>query len=197
MIRRSFALLVHSHTKKKGQNPKRPASLGRHYSRSYIRYGVGGLGISTYSTRKDRRFVVNKLPMPPQSLPSPSPSSSSLPSDSDKLGLSRTTKSLSPHWRTFALEDGGVLFTHPSHEQVMKWGQQVFRKEAEVTGRTAMSDWTDSRIQAILADNTLENYSIKYWRQRHMWNLIKSHGRLHRQWGFKSKTVTDMRSSLF
>jgi hypothetical protein len=184
MLRNSLTLRVHSHQLKKGQHPLRPASLGRHYSRSYIRYGTGGLGISTYSSRKDRRFRVNSLPWSNAGLS---------PQQEDQQGLCQTTRSLSPHWRTFALEDGGVLFTHPSHEQVMRWGQQVLRKESEATGRTAMSDWTDSRIQAILADNTLENYSIKYWRQRHMWNLIKSHGKLHRQWGFKQKIVTDLR----
>ena len=184
MLRISAVIRVHSHQLKKGQNPLRPASLGRQYSRNYIKYGPGGIGISTYSARKDRRLRVNSLPPVPSTI-----------SFGNETGLSQTTQSLSPHWRTYALEDGGVLFTHPSHEQVMRWGQQVFRKEAEATGRTAMSEWTDSRIQSILADNTLENYSIKYWRQRHMWNLIKNQGKLHRDWGYRRKTFTDVRAS--
>jgi hypothetical protein len=93
---------------------------------------------------------------------------------------SNTTKSLSPHWRSFALSDGGVLFVHPSHSQVMSWNQATLKKEAEATGMSSMDQWVNSRMQAIIAENTLEGVTLSHWRKRHIWALLKKQGGIHK-----------------
>lgn len=140
--------------------------------------------MSVYSPKKDRRFRV--LP----GFPSPSPQEMDVSGSSPPVswererGLSTTTKALSPNFRAFALADGGVLFAHPTHQEIMKWGQEVLTRETEALGgKSNMDEYVNSRIQAILADNTTENVSLSHWRKNHMWNLIKSHGKLQRRWG--------------
>lgn len=212
MLRCSRWLLrVQSHQKNRSQTPHAGTRFGRVYNRGYIRYGFGGFGMSVYSPKKDRRFRV--LP----SFPSPSPVEmgelgrsvpSALSSSLDGLnetsyfstqrGLSTTTRALSPNFRMFALADNGVMVLHPTHQDIMRWGQRVSEKEKETLAvssddggdvlnnssrRASMDDHIQSRIQAILADNTTENVSLSHWRKNHMWHLIKAHGRLQRRWG--------------
>lgn len=213
MLRCSRWLLrVQSHQKNRSQTPQAGTRFGRVYNRGYIRYGFGGFGMSVYSPKKDRRFRV--LP----SFPSPSPvemgelrgsMASPLSSSADganetsyfltQRGLSTTTRALSPNFRMFALADNGVMVLHPTHQDIMRWGQRVLEKEKEAltepsddgsdvlnkssSRRASMDNHIQSRIQAILANNTTENVSLSHWRKNHMWHLIKAHGRLQRRWG--------------
>lgn len=172
MLRRCQALLrVQSHQKKRAQHPNAGTRFGRNYNRGFIRYGFGGFGMSVYSSRKNRNFRVQKVA---ETAGDPL---------ADDHGLSATTRTLSPNFRTFALNDGGVFVTHPSHAQIMQWNQKVLQEECKETGMTTMDQFVNSRIQSILADNTIENISLSHWRRTHMWNLIKAHGRLQRRWG--------------
>lgn len=231
MLRLSRWLLrVQSHQKNRSQTPHAGTRFGRVYNRGYIRYGFGGFGMSVYSPKKDRRFRV----LPP--FPSPSavemgevggtesgrgtaPLSSSVDHSSGEnvvvltqRGLTSTTRALSPNFRLFALADNGVLVVHPTHQDIMRWGQEVLEKETEALEkgsdgpqegstaksrrRASMDDYTRSRIQAILANNTTENVSLSHWRKNHMWHLIKAHGRLQRRWGVPD-TLQGARTTLF
>lgn len=88
-----------------------------------------------------------------------------------------TTKTLSPQWRMFALTDGGVLLTHPSHKQVMQWNQETLKRENAAIGQADFDRHVDSKIQALMADATLEAVPLSEWRRAHMWRLIRNHGR--------------------
>lgn len=190
MLRHCMTLLkVQSHQKKRAQHPNASTRYGRVYNRGFIRYGFGGFGMSVYSSRKNRTFRVE----PPQ----PSLQDGDRASHfADDKPLVSTTRTLSPNFRMFALEDGGVLVTHPSHAQIMGWGQKVHDAECAATGATSMDHYVNSRIQAIIADNTIESTSLKQWRRTHMWNLIKAHGKLQRQWGTPD-FVKGARSTLY
>eukprot|EP00796_Vickermania_ingenoplastis_P008210 gene8210-5735_t len=181
MLRGTRCLLrVQSHQKNRSQSPHAGTRFGRVYNRGFIRYGFGGFGMSVYSPKKDRRFV----PLPP--FPSLTPVEHGISSSvwEAEGGMTTATRSLSPNFRAFALGDGGVLMAHPSHKQIMAWGQQVLTKEtAAAGGKTSMDEYVNSRIQAILADQTIENVTLSHWRRNHMWNLVKSHGKLQRRWG--------------
>lgn len=179
-----FLLRVQSHQKKRAQHPNAGTRYGRVYNRGFVRYGFGGFGMSVYSTKKNRNFRLR---------PAPAPLGDPLADDS---GLTPTTRTLSPNFRTFAMADGGVLVTHPSHEQVMRWNAGVLAEETKATGMTSMDQYVNSRIQAIMADNTVENVSLSHWRKTHMWNLIRSHGKLQRRWGVP-EVVKGARSTLF
>jgi hypothetical protein len=93
-----------------------------------------------------------------------------------ETGIAETNTALSAHWRPFALEDGGVLFTHPSHKQIMTWSQEVVKREAEKRGgdMSTYDQHTNSRIQAIIADKTLENAALDEWRRKHLWKLVQA-----------------------
>ncbi|KPA81327.1 putative mitochondrial hypothetical protein [Leptomonas pyrrhocoris] len=178
MLRFTQSLLrVQSHQKKRAQHPNAGTRYGRVYNRGFIRYGFGGFGMSVYTPKKDRRFKV--LPPPPV------PTAEARQRDvfADNSALTATTRTLSPTFRMFALEDGGVLVSHPSHSQIMRWNQGVLTEEGKATNNTVMDEYVNSRIQAIIADNTVENASLSQWRKAHMWNIIKSHGNLQRRWG--------------
>lgn len=183
MLRAGRVLLVKSHQLKKAQHPDAGTRFGRHYNRSMVRYGFSGFGISTYSTRKNRSFVVRPTSKGQFStMTTRDPATGALGTVRSSVisrdHLSNTTKSMSPHWRSFALADGGVLFVHPAHKQIMTWNQDTLRREAEATGLTSMDQWVHSRMQALIADNTLGNVSLSHWRKRHMWALIKKEGKL-------------------
>lgn len=185
MLRRCpFLLRVQSHQKKRSQHPNAGTRYGRVYNRGFVRYGFGGFGMSVYSAKKSREFRVR---------PAPPPLGDAVMSET---GLTPTTRTLSPNFRTFALEDGGVFVTHPSHEQIMRWSQGVLTSESEALGMTTMDNYVNSRLQAIIANNTIENTSISQWRKNHMWNLVKSHGNLQRRWGTPDY-VKGARSTLY
>jgi hypothetical protein len=180
MLRFTQTLLrVQSHQKKRAQHPNAGTRFGRVYNRGFIRYGFGGFGMSVYTPKKDRRFRV----MPPPPISTSTVAAEERDAFADNSGLTATTRTLSPTFRMFALEDGGVFVSHPSHEQVMRWNQGVLTEEGKATNNTVMDEYVNSRIQAIIADNTLENVSLSQWRKAHMWNIIKSHGNLQRRWG--------------
>ncbi|KEG09794.1 putative variant surface glycoprotein [Trypanosoma grayi] len=177
-------LKVQSHQKKKSQHPNAGTRFGRVYNRGFIRYGFGGFGMSVYTPKKDRTFRVQSLPPPPVDV------------FADNAPLVPTTRTLSPNFRAFALQDGGVLFSHPSHEQIMRWGQGVLTEETKATGMTSMDNYVNSRIQSIIAENTVENVALSHWRRRHMWNLVKAHGKLQRRWGMPD-AVVGSRSNIY
>lgn len=235
MLRYSrWFLRVQSHQKNRSQTPHAGTRFGRVYNRGYVRYGFGGFGMSVYSPKKDRRFRV----LPP--FPSPSPvemgeirvkqqkpsllstSSTGIPEDfapATQRGLSTTTRALSPNFRLFALGDNGVLVLHPTHQDILRWGQKVLDKESQAlkernpddlegensseqsqrhsgSRSSSMDDYMRSRIQSILANNTTENVSLSHWRKNHMWHLIKAHGRLQRRWGVPDN-IQGARTTLF
>ncbi|CAJ1012828.1 hypothetical protein Q4I28_008141 [Leishmania naiffi] len=193
MLRFTQALLrVQSHQKKRAQHPNAGTRYGRVYNRGFVRYGFGGFGMSVYTPKKDRTFKV--MPVPPS--PPATTAAEQRDDFADNRGLVATTRTLSPTFRMFALEDGGVLVSHPSHAQVMQWNQRVHTEEGKATNRTTMDEYVNSRIQAIIADNTIENTSLSQWRKAHMWNVIKSHGRLQRRWGTPD-FITGARSTLY
>lgn len=187
MLRCARPLLVQSHQLKKSQHPDAGTRFGRHYNRSFIKYGFSGFGISTYTTKKNRTFKIrptnaatafgsmavrDHVGAPLKVVPSRA---------ATRDHMSNTTKSLSPHWRSFGLSDGGVLFVHPSHNQVMAWNQATLKKEAEATGLTSMDQWVNSRMQAIIAENTLESVTLSHWRKRHIWAMLKKQGGLYKR----------------
>ncbi|CCD17651.1 unnamed protein product [Trypanosoma congolense IL3000] len=178
------SLRVQSHQKKRAQHPNAGTRFGRVYNRGFIRYGFGGFGMSVYTPKKDRRFRVQQLPPPPTN------------SFADDVSLVSTTRTLSPNFRAFALQDGGVFFTHPSHEQIMRVGQGILAEETKATGMTSMDNYVNSRIQSIIAENTVENVALSHWRRRHMWNLVKTHGKLQRHWGV-SEATKGARSNIY
>lgn len=164
-------------------NPLRGKGYGRNYTKSFKRYAFGGWGMGVYSVRKDRRF------MPKVAFGDPSwPSNDSAP-------FSRTTKSLSPHWRAFALKDGGVFFSHPSHKQTMLWGQDSMKKEQAKLGLTGMDQQINSRMQAIIAENTIENVSLSQWRRAQINSMIRKDGKLDRNYG-KPAFVVSLESTM-
>ncbi|KAK7197907.1 hypothetical protein NESM_000745100 [Novymonas esmeraldas] len=193
MLRLTVSLLrVQSHQKKRAQHPNAGTRFGRVYNRGFIRYGFGGFGMSVYSTKKDRRFRVMPVPPPP---PATTPAEQ-LDLFADDRGMATTTRTLSPTFRMFALEDGGVFVSHPSHAQIMRWNARVHTEEGKATGNTVMDEYVNSRIQAIIADNTIENASLSQWRKAHMWAVIKSHGKLQRRWGTPD-FITGARATLY
>lgn len=122
-----------------------------HYGQAQMKYGNGGWGMSTYSVRKKYN-------------PKPRPMSQNLPMHTV----------LSGHFRSYALADGSVLITHPSHKQLMQWSHAVEEKEAAIAGITAVTENNKAKIQSIIVDNTLENYALSAWRRKHLWHLIKA-----------------------
>ncbi|KAG5465649.1 hypothetical protein CUR178_00359 [Leishmania enriettii] len=185
-------LRVQSHQKKRAQHPNAGTRYGRVYNRGFVRYGFGGFGMSVYTPKKDRTFKVVPVPPPP-----PATTAAERRDDfADNRGLAATTRTLSPTFRMFALEDGGVFVSHPSHAQIMRWNQRVHTEEGKAANSTVMDEYVNSRIQAIIADNTIENTSLSQWRKAHMWNVIKSHGKLQRRWGTPD-FITGARSTLY
>lgn len=148
--------------------------------------------MSVYSPKKNRNF----MPLPPPAAPAATTAAEVRDVFSDQSGLVATTRTLSPTFRTFALDDGGVFFSHPSHTQIMKWNQGVLTEEGKATEQTAMDECVNARIQAIIADQTIENTTLSQWRKTHMWRLVKSHGKLQRRWGTPD-FVKGVRSTLY
>ena len=121
------------------------------YGQAQMKYGNGGFGMSTYSVRKKH----NPKPRPMRD-----------------VGPLSTV--LSGHFRSYALADGGVLVTHPSHKQLMQWSHDVEEREAAAAGITAVSENNKAKIQSIMVDNTLENYALSAWRRKHLWTLVRA-----------------------
>lgn len=202
MLRSTRSLLrVQSHQKNRSQTPQAGTRFGRVYNRGFVRYGFGGYGMSVYTPKKDRRFRVQPAPPPP------TPAELGIGSPSiwaREGGLSTTTRALSPNFRAFALADSGVLFAHPTHQEIMRWGQKVLETETATAGSdgeekrspASMDAYVHERIEAILADNTLENVSLTHWRKNHMWTIVKSHAKMQRRWGVPDN-LKGARTTLF
>ena len=71
-------------------------------------FANGGWGVGGWTQAKDRRWPT---PQYPEVEPFKKP---------ENMPLSNTTKTLSAEWKPYALSDGGVLFTHPTRDQVMQ-----------------------------------------------------------------------------
>ena len=140
------------------------AGKGRRYeNQSHRAYAQGGFGTGTYTTAKDRRF---KTPMFIEPFE---------PHKPENMPMTNTTKSLSHEWKPFALNDGGVLFLHPTRDQIMAWNQKVMLKERETTGMTTRDHDIEAKTQTLMADNTLEHISLAAYRREHLTRLISKH----------------------
>lgn len=93
----------------------------------------------------------------------------------ENMPLGNTTKTLSPEWKPFALSDGGVLFTHPTRDQVMEWNNLVISKEHEAVGIPSRQHAVQAKVQSLMADNTLEHLSLSQWRRANLRQLIHRH----------------------
>jgi hypothetical protein len=175
MLRQTSPLLVLSHQRQHSGNRLAGKGYGRSYNLAFKKFGFGGMGCSVHHVKKDRRFVVTSL------------------NDTAPAGkhidepLGNTSKTLSPHWRPFGLTDGGVLFTHPSQKQVMGWTQTILQKEQQASGLSTYDQQVNSKIQSLVADNTLENVSLAQWRRQHLFNLIAKHGNVVKRPGNTSR----------
>lgn len=145
--------------------------LGKdHRSPGMTRFGGSGWGVPKHDMGKDRRFVSPKVM---------DPAPAGKPRD---LPMANTTKTLSPHWRPFALADGGVLFIHPTRNQVMEWNREVMKRENEATGLSGFDREVDAKIQTLIADNTLEHVSLREWRKNMMRRLVTRQSGLERDY---------------
>ncbi len=154
---------VHSHQFHPVSNPLHGHGYGRNYTQNLVKYASKGWGIGNYSARKDNRFVPRRF--------------NARTTEAEKfdftMPISRATKTLSPHFRPFALADGGVLFIHPSSREIMTWNHEVLGKEQKASGLGNVHDDTRSKIQSLIADNTIEHVSIGQWRQLHIQRLMR------------------------
>lgn len=167
MLRRStFDLAVQSHQHAPTRVPHGRFSYGRNYTYSYRKYANGGWGLGTYSPTKDRRFF-------PAAFNSDQADVTSGASRGHHGALSRTTKTLSPHFRPFALADGGVLFCHPSQKEILTWTHDVLAEEQKASGMGNVHDEARNKIQAVIANNTIEHVSIAHWRNMHIRRLMR------------------------
>jgi hypothetical protein len=143
---------------------KNRPTLGRNYHRNYIEFGFGGWGMAYYFPEEDSSFRTISL-------------SAHYPIRKDNTSpFSTTTRSLSQEWRSFGLHDGSVLFTHPSRKQVLQWNQKTMEKENASVGHGTMDQHTKTKIQRLLADNSLEYVPLSVWRRNQLWRLIHTHG---------------------
>lgn len=166
MLRHTPVVLwVCSTQRKRTGNLLAGKGYGRTYTKNYTTYSGQGWGISMPPQPKDRTFKTLRNPA----------NGWESPIKSRNEPLSNVTRTLSPHWRPFALEDGGVLFLHPTVPQVMKWGAQVLKKENAATGMTTMDEHVNAKIQSIIAGNTLEHISLGHWRRQHIRHLLQKH----------------------
>jgi hypothetical protein len=155
-----------SHTSRSTGHPN-AGGFGKRYERISTRtFQNQGLGMGTYSAPKDRRW--------------PTPAFAEAPpfEKPENMPQSNTTKTLSPEWRPYALADGGVLFTHPTRDQVMQWNFEATTKENEAVGMTTRDHATKAKIQALIADNTLEHTTLAAWRRQQLQRLIRKHAQI-------------------
>uniref|UniRef100_A0A7S1QLH8 Uncharacterized protein n=1 Tax=Neobodo designis TaxID=312471 RepID=A0A7S1QLH8_NEODS len=125
-----------------------------------------GWGVGGNQPERDRRW-----PTPSYAEEAPFQKPKNMP-------MSNTTKTLSGEWRPYALSDGGVLFTHPTRDQVMQWNYEATMKENEAAGSTARDHNVKAKMQALIADNTLEHTTLADWRRQQLQRLIQKHAQL-------------------
>eukprot|EP00759_Apiculatamorpha_spiralis_P012731 PhF_6_TR19658/c0_g1_i1/m.28689 len=88
--------------------------------------------------------------------------------------LSDVTRTLSPQWVPYALQDGGVFFVHPTHKDVLQWTHKALKQEREATGTVSAYDTERSaKIEMLMERNTLEAQPISEWRRKHMVQLLR------------------------
>ena len=136
---------------------------GRNWTKSLVKYASKGWGISNYSARNDNRFIPRRF----------NRTVTAEERHNYFAPIGKTTKTLSPHFRPFALADGGVLFTHPSSREILTWTHEVLGKEQQASGLGNIHDESRAKIQSLIADNTIEHVSIGQWRQLHIQRLLR------------------------
>ena len=174
MLRRTTADLKGGELKSVVQKVHRTYKGGRGYakirSRSFVETENKGLGSGfTGVIPKQRLFKMSDTGIAAHEF-----------ADTAKP-LGRPAKTLSPQWRPFALADGGVLFVHPSQKQVLAWSQQVMKREADTNGLGSVQQHTNTKIEQLLADNTIEHVPLSQWRRQHMWALVEKQAGVRRK----------------
>lgn len=143
--------------------PLKGHGYGRQWTASSIKYSNKGWGVGAYHARQEKRFLPRRFGRDV--------------STEEKFDFSapigKTTKTLSPHFRPFALADGGVLFVHPSSREILTWTHEVLGKEQKASGLGNVHDESRAKIQGLIADNTIEHVSITQWRQVHIQRLLR------------------------
>ena len=138
---------------------------GRTYNYAYRVYGPWGYGIGKLQPRKDRSAAI----IPRSDVEAPSPHGSL------HGPLSDVTRSLSKEWIPYALEDGGVLFTHPTTHNMLRWSHETLREERRATGLYSTYDADrDAKIKTLLARNTIEAQPLESWRRKHIVQLLRA-----------------------
>jgi len=161
--RTSITRAVQSHQKRQYRVPQFAAGYGRNWNESFKRYANRGWGLGFYNPQLDRRFrgMTSNRRLSQEEI------------DDGCQPLSRTTKTLSPHFRPFALEDGGVMFLHPTTKQILTWTHDVLGKEQTASGIGNVHDQSRAKLQALIADNTIEHVSLATWRRTHVQRILR------------------------
>ena len=184
MFRSSLVFLrVQSHQQLGvSSNPLKGHGYGRQWTKSSIKYSNKGWGVGKYHARSDIRFVPRRFNR-----------ETTAEEKFDFFApIGKTTKTLSPHFRPFALADGGVLFVHPSSREILTWTHEVLGKEQKASGLGNVHDESRAKIQGLIADNTIEHVSIAQWRQVHIQRLLRKTIQRHRPLSAVPAEVTEV-----
>jgi hypothetical protein len=161
MLSTTLSLLIKSHQTHGTGHPLAGKRYGRSNTRHAVSYGGYGWGISFFVQPKDRTFKPMRFNGPATL--------------EGHTAQSTTTKTLSAHFRPFALADGGVLIVHPSQKQIMSWTHDVLGREQAASGLGDVHAATRSKIQALVSGSAVENVSVSHWRQKHIERLLRKH----------------------
>ena len=155
----------------RGKHPLSGSRKGRSYNHAYRTYGPYGYGVGKMTTRKNRSVDI----APRHDIQRPRPNGS-------RDGpLSDVHRTMSKHWVPYALEDGGVLFTHPSTKEMLRWSHDTLREERKCTGMYSTTDADrDAKIKTLLERNSIEAQPIEAWRKKHIAQLLKEKLRIQR-----------------
>ena len=136
------------------------SKLGRDYNFAYRTFGPFGYGVGKNQSKKDRAAEI---------LPRHSPSGAS-----NNGPMSNISRTLSHEWIPYALHDGGVLFSHPSSSQMLRWSHEAMKEERKAVGLYSSVDYDrDATIKTLLARNTIEAQPIEQWRKKHITQLLR------------------------
>ncbi|KNH09480.1 hypothetical protein XU18_0165 [Perkinsela sp. CCAP 1560/4] len=150
------------------RHPLSGSKKGRDYNYAYRTFGPFGYGVGKNQSKKDRTAVIFPKPYPPSAQRTDGP-------------LSDVSRSLSKDWAPYALQDGGVLFAHPSMHQVLQWSHETLKEERKTTGLHSIVDYDrDAKIKTLLARNTIEAQPIEYWRKKHITQLLRHNMKISR-----------------
>lgn len=165
MLRRTLRTAAHQKSAPEmngdARHPLEGSRKGRHYNYAYNKYGPWGYGVGRYINKKDRTPILQNI------------GTMDFPRMMGKMPLSDVTRKLSPQWVPYALADGGVLFTHPTSQEVLQWSHECLREERKATGMSSIYDAErDTKIKILLERNTIEAQPIEAWRRKHILELL-------------------------